>query len=476
MLRADILRLGGAGLPRARSGPQGQGRVRRRPCEENTPQGTAFRNSGRSSGLPGSLGGTLGRHPYSWHYQTASGGHVRRRKTRLASNADRTFPLLPIWQAQGQSGWLRGSRCRLLQRAARVDRPGGHGAAGSPLCPATAPAGRRTVACTPASGAWQASDPGRGPPQTHTAGDTTPAAARRPCRSADWSCVPQDVRGGGTSRGAPHSGRDGDGQEAWLGDGGRCLRRSSGGQRFQLLPFCAPLSGTGAATAAEPASSGSAHPRTHRIPRFHSTQNAGEPTMNLIALQRALRQLRLRRTAAVLETRLRQAQAEAMAPIDLISCLVSDELTRRSERLLDRRRKQAAFRDPNKTLDNFDFSFNPKMNRSLVFELATAAFIDRREDALFLGPGGTGKSHLAQAIGQAAILQGHKVLYRQTHILLEEVTETTIEGRRKQYMESISSVALLIIDDFGMRKLPQTAAEDLLEIVMRSEERRVGKE
>jgi DNA replication protein DnaC len=138
---------------------------------------------------------------------------------------------------------------------------------------------------------------------------------------------------------------------------------------------------------------------------------------------------------------------------------------------LERRRKLAAFRDPNKTLDNFDFTFNPKLNRSLVFDLATGAFIDRREDALFLGPGGTGKSHLAHAIGQAAILQGHKVLYRETHILLEEVAEATLDGTRKQYMESISNVALLIIDDFGMRKLPQTAAEDLLEIIMRRYER-----
>jgi DNA replication protein DnaC len=72
-----------------------------------------------------------------------------------------------------------------------------------------------------------------------------------------------------------------------------------------------------------------------------------------------------------------------MAPIDLISSLVSDELTRRSERLLDRRRKQAAFRDPHKSLDNFDFNFNPEMNRSLVFDLATGAFIGKREDALF---------------------------------------------------------------------------------------------
>jgi DNA replication protein DnaC len=193
--------------------------------------------------------------------------------------------------------------------------------------------------------------------------------------------------------------------------------------------------------------------------------------MNLIELQRSLRQLRLGGMAGVLEVRLRQAQAEPMAPIDLLSTLVSDELARRSDRLLERRRKQAGFRDANKTLDNFDFAFNPKMNRSLVFDLASAAFVDRREDALFLGPGGAGKSPLAQAIGHAAILQGHKVLYRETHLLLEELADATLDGTRKQYMESVSSVALLIIDDFGMRRLPPTAAEDLLEIVMRRYER-----
>jgi DNA replication protein DnaC len=193
--------------------------------------------------------------------------------------------------------------------------------------------------------------------------------------------------------------------------------------------------------------------------------------MNLIELQRALGQLRLGGIATVLETRLRQAQAEAMPPIDLISCLVSDELTRRSDRLLERRRKQAAFRDPQRTLDNFDFTFNPKMNRSLVYDLATCAFIGKREDALFLGPGGTGKSHLAQAIGQAAIQQGYRVIYRETHILLDDLAEAVAEGSRKEFMESLATVPLLIIDDFGMRKLPLTAAEDLLEIVMRRYER-----
>jgi DNA replication protein DnaC len=193
--------------------------------------------------------------------------------------------------------------------------------------------------------------------------------------------------------------------------------------------------------------------------------------MNLVELQRALGQLRLGGMATVLETRLRQAQAEAMAPIDLISCLVADELTRRSDRLLERRRKQAAFRDPQRTLDNFDFSFNPKMNRSLVFDLATCAFIGKREDALFLGPGGTGKSHLAQAIGQAAIQQGYRVQYRETHVLLDDLAEAVADGIRKEFMEGLTTVPLLIIDDFGMRKLPMTAAEDLLEIVMRRYER-----
>src|SRR5829696_4035194 len=165
--------------------------------------------------------------------------------------------------------------------------------------------------------------------------------------------------------------------------------------------------------------------------------------MNIAELERALRQLRLGGMAGVLETRLRQAQSEPMAPIDLIACLVSDELTRRSDRLLERRRKEAGFRDANRTLDNFDFTFNPKMNRSLVFDLATCRFIDKREDALFLGPGGAGKSHLAQAIGQAAIQQGYRVLYRETHILLDDLAEAVAEGARKEFMETLTTVPLL---------------------------------
>ena len=108
--------------------------------------------------------------------------------------------------------------------------------------------------------------------------------------------------------------------------------------------------------------------------------------MNLVELDKALRKLRLSGMANVLETRLLQAQTEQMAPIDLLAALVSDELQRREDRLLERRHKQARFRDPDRALDGFDFDFNKKINRALVFELATARFIAKREDILLVGP------------------------------------------------------------------------------------------
>ena len=108
--------------------------------------------------------------------------------------------------------------------------------------------------------------------------------------------------------------------------------------------------------------------------------------MNLVELDQALRKLRLSGIADVLETRLLQAQTEQMAPIDLLAALVTDELQRREDRLLARRHKQARFRDPDRSLDSFDFVFNKKINRALVFELATARFVAQREDALLIGP------------------------------------------------------------------------------------------
>lgn len=193
--------------------------------------------------------------------------------------------------------------------------------------------------------------------------------------------------------------------------------------------------------------------------------------MNIHELLRALTKLRLGGMAKTLETRLLEAQTSGVPPIDLVSTLVSDELQRRADNLIERRTKQAGFRDPNKTLDGFDFSFNKKMDRRLVFELATGRFIEQHEDALLLGPPGTGKSHLAQAIGRAAIQQGHRVVYREAHVLLAQLAEASVEGNRAEQIALLAAAPLLIIDDLGMRKLPATAAEDLLELVMRRYER-----
>ena len=193
--------------------------------------------------------------------------------------------------------------------------------------------------------------------------------------------------------------------------------------------------------------------------------------MTLVELDAALRKLRLSGMADVLEARLRQAQSEKLAPLDLVSTLVADELIRRQDRLFDRRHKQAHFRDADRSLDRFDFDFNKKMNRALIHDLATARFVGQREDALFLGPPGTGKSHLAQAIGRAAIQQGYRVVYREAHTLMEEIAEATLDGTRKAYLADLAAVPLLIVDDLGMRKLPHTAAEDLLEVIMRRYER-----
>jgi len=193
--------------------------------------------------------------------------------------------------------------------------------------------------------------------------------------------------------------------------------------------------------------------------------------MNMTELDHALRKLRLSGMADTLELRLLEAQSEKMVPIDLVAALVSDEIVRRQDRLLGRRFKKARFRDQDKTLDGFDFEFNKKMNRKLVFELATARFVSQCEDVLLLGKPGTGKSHLVQAIGSAAIAQGYQVYYREAHILIEELMDATLDERRKKHMADLERVPLLIIDDLGMRKLPPTAAEDLLEIVMRRYER-----
>jgi DNA replication protein DnaC len=186
-------------------------------------------------------------------------------------------------------------------------------------------------------------------------------------------------------------------------------------------------------------------------------------------LDRSLRQLRLGGMADAISVRTQQARAESLGPLDYLGLLVHDELQRRRDRLVDRRLKSAGFRD-NKTLDTFDWRFNT-IDRALIFELAGGRFIEQREDVLLMGNSGVGKSHIAQALGMAAIHAGFRVLYREAHVLFEDLLLAGATGERTETIAMYSEIPLLIIDDLGMRKLPASAAEDLLEIVMRRYER-----
>ena len=189
--------------------------------------------------------------------------------------------------------------------------------------------------------------------------------------------------------------------------------------------------------------------------------------MNKMEIEQSLKSLRLSGMSQCLDTRVLQAQTESMPHVSFLGYLVQDELSIRRDRLIDRRIKSAHFRDSNRTLENFDFGFNVETPKSKIFELATSQFIEKKEDALFLGPPGTGKSHLVQAIGRTAILNGYQVYYWETHLLLEALAEANLDGRRAEFFKESSKVDLLIVDDLGMRKLPSNAAEDLLELIMR---------
>ena len=187
-------------------------------------------------------------------------------------------------------------------------------------------------------------------------------------------------------------------------------------------------------------------------------------------LDRTLRQLRLGGMADTLNVRAQQARAEQLGPVDFLSLLVHDEMQRRRDRLLARRIKAATLRDAT-SLDTFNWSFNSNIDRALIFELATCRFIERHEDVLILGNAGVGKSHIAQALAMAAIHGGFRVLYREAHQLFEELVFADVTEERSELVAMLAEIPLLIIDDLGMRKLPASAAEDLLEIVMRRYER-----
>jgi DNA replication protein DnaC len=188
-------------------------------------------------------------------------------------------------------------------------------------------------------------------------------------------------------------------------------------------------------------------------------------SMSIPELERALRALRLSGMTATLQARALQVANHEMDFVEAFSWLVQDELDRRRSRLLERRFTLSGLPE-RKDLKDFDWSYNPKVPKRDVLELATLKFIDEREGALFIGPPGVGKSHAAKAVAQLAVQRGYKVFYREAHVLMEEINEARELGEIRKYRAQIRSAELLVIDDLFLRKLPSSAGDELAEILM----------
>jgi len=189
------------------------------------------------------------------------------------------------------------------------------------------------------------------------------------------------------------------------------------------------------------------------------------------SLQTALKSLRLSGLAQSLDVRLQEASGNSLSHAEFLELALQDELAVRNERLINRRVKAASFREL-RTLEDFDFSFNPSIRKKSIYELATCRFIRERRPVLCLGPPGTGKSHLVQALGYQAIKAGFLVLYRSIFDVVRDFLHDEAFAGQDKVLRKYLKPDLLIIDDMGMKRLPKQSGEYLFEIIMRRYETR----
>jgi DNA replication protein DnaC len=189
------------------------------------------------------------------------------------------------------------------------------------------------------------------------------------------------------------------------------------------------------------------------------------------SLQSTLRQLRLSGLAQTLDVRLQEAAGHNLSHAEFLELILQDELVVRDERQIQRRVKTAAFREL-KPLDQFEWSFNPSLPKKQVFDLATCRFVREHRDALLIGPPGTGKSFIVQAVGYQAIKLGFTVLYRSIFDVVRDFLHDEVLGEDDKVLARYLKPDLVIVDDMGMKQLPRRSGEVLFEIIMRRYETR----
>ncbi len=183
-----------------------------------------------------------------------------------------------------------------------------------------------------------------------------------------------------------------------------------------------------------------------------------------------LKKLRLSGILETLELRVQEAVEAPLAHPEFLARLLRDEVERREAKQLALRLRRANFEHA-RTLEDFDFAFNPQVPRSRIVELATGAFITRREVVLLVGPTGVGKSHLAQALGHRACLAGHRVLFTSAQQMFADLRAARGEGVFDRRLLKYTGPELLLLDDLGLRPLRDQEPLDLYDVIRTRHER-----
>lgn len=181
-------------------------------------------------------------------------------------------------------------------------------------------------------------------------------------------------------------------------------------------------------------------------------------------LTQQLKSLKLGGIVDTLDVRNREALERKITYMDFLSLLIEDEIERRIQARFNRRLKKANF-DPDKTLESFDFDFNPVIDRKLIFDLATCQYIERKEQVWLLGQSGVGKSHLAQALAHEACRREIDAVFTTVDRMLRDINGGRADGTLGKRIRKYSHPALLILDEFALKLFKVQEAEDFYEVI-----------
>jgi DNA replication protein DnaC len=183
-----------------------------------------------------------------------------------------------------------------------------------------------------------------------------------------------------------------------------------------------------------------------------------------------LKKLRLSGVLASLAVRTQQATDDNLSHVEFLYRVLSDEVERRDAKQLDVRVRRAGF-EALKTVEDFDWHFNPEVPKAKILDLCSCAFVQRHDNVLFVGQAGVGKSHLAQALGHRACLAGHSVLYTGAHEMLTQLRAARADNSYERKLLRFTTPDVLIVDDVGLRPLGLDEPVDLFEVIRQRYER-----